>query len=248
MPTGVSGVERVLAEYLSFLELERRLSVRTRRAYERDVRACLAFLAGAGFGGLEGVRVRDLRAFLAQEALSRPSASSQSRATAALKSFFGFCEESEVVSRNPAAALRTPKKGGALPDVLDRHELRLLAVPDRANVWKRQFAGRRERDRLLLALLAYGGLRRSELLGLDWDDVDLDRRLLRVRHAKGGHQRVIPIHSGLVALFDAYLAVRLPLRDRALFVGVQGARLNGTQLAQTFRHYVRASGSGSESA
>ncbi len=95
--------------------------------------------------------------------------------------------------------------------MLDRAELsRLLDVPSREGVWTRVHAGKLERDRLLLALFAYGGLRRSELLGLDWDDVDLDRRLLRVRNAKGGRQRVVPIHPGLVPLFVDYAATRAP--------------------------------------
>jgi integrase len=71
--------------------------------------------------------------------------------------------------------------------VLDRRELaRLLAATARDDVWERHFVGKRERDRLLLALFAYAGVRRGELLGLDWDDVDLERRLLHVRKAKGG--------------------------------------------------------------
>jgi site-specific recombinase XerD len=65
---------------------------------------------------------------------------------------------------------------------------RLLAQPARDDVWERHFPGKPERDRLLLALMAYAGLRRSELLGLEWDDVDLSRRLLRVRKAKGDRQ------------------------------------------------------------
>ncbi len=95
--------------------------------------------------------------------------------------------ESEHLERDPAHVLRTPKKREALPDVLDRKELsRLPDVPVREGVWRRVRAGKVQRDRLLLAVFAYGGLRRSELLGLDWDDVDLDRRVLRVRNAKGG--------------------------------------------------------------
>ena len=104
--------------------------------------------------------------------------------------------------------------------------------------------GRRGTRPALLALLAYGGLRRSELLGLDWDDVDLSRRLVRIRKAKGGRQRTIPIHPALAPLFAEYYATRLPLTEQAVFVGVQGGRLNVTQLAQTFRHYVEASGVG----
>lgn len=105
-----------------------------------------------------------------------------------------------------------------MPDVLDRHELaRLLQAPDREDLWERDFPGRRERDRLILALFAYAGLRRSELIALDWDDIDLDRRLLRIRVAKGGRQRVVPIHPGLVPLLLAYLETRLPLgTERAL--------------------------------
>jgi integrase/recombinase XerC len=81
--------------------------------------------------------------------------------------------------------------------VLDRKELaRLLDVPVREGVWERVHAGKLERDRLLLALFAYARLRHSELLGLDCGDVDLDRRLIRVRDAKGGRQRVVPVHPG----------------------------------------------------
>ncbi len=162
---------------------------------------------------------------------------------AALRCFFRFCVESDYSERDPAHVLRTPKKREALPDVLDRKELsRLLDVPAREGVWTRLHAGKLERDRLLLALFAYGGLRRSELLGLDWDDVNLERRLIRVRNAKGGRQRVLPIHPGLVPLFLAYQATRTPLDDQALFVGVLGNRLSPTILANTFRRYAHAAG------
>jgi integrase len=59
--------------------------------------------------------------------------------------------------------------------------------------------------------MAYGGLRRSELLGLDWDDVDFSRRLLRIRNAKGGRQRTIPIHPRVAPLFAEYYVTRLAL-------------------------------------
>jgi site-specific recombinase XerD len=99
-----------------------------------------------------------------------------------------------------------------------------------------------ERDRLLLALFAYAGLRRAELLGLDWEDVDLQRRLIRVRRAKGGRQRVVPVHPALVPLFVDYLAIRMPLDEPALFTGIQGRRLSESVLARTFLHYARAAG------
>jgi integrase len=86
--------------------------------------------------------------------------------------------------------------------VLDSREFaRLLRAVERDDVWERHFVGKRERGRLMLALFAYAALRRSELLGLDWDDIDLERRLLHVRQAKGGRQRVVPIHPALESLF-----------------------------------------------
>ena len=231
-----------LDDFLRFCQVERRLAPETCRAYERDVSACLTFLRNDSLA-LRDARTADLRRFLVDESEHRPAPSSQARTVGAVRCFFRFCVENEYLDRDPAAVLRTPKKREALPDVLDLHELRrLLAVTERSDVWKRSHPGKRERDRLLLALMAYGGLRRSELLALDWDDVDLGRRLLRVRKAKGGRQRVVPIHPALVALFDDYLATRLPLTERALFTGVQGKRLSPTIMAMTFRRYATASG------
>ena len=232
-----------VADFLHYCRIERRLADLTCSAYERDVTACLRFLQAEGTTAWSEVRAPDLRRFLAAEAVRRPAPSSQARTVAALKCFFRFCVENEYLERDPALVLRTPKKREALPDVLDGRELgRLLRVTERADVWQRQRRGRRERDRLMLALFAYAGLRRSELLGLDWGDVDLERRLLRVRKAKGGRQRVVPIHPALVPLFVDYMAVRAGDTEPALFVGVQGNRLHYTQLGQVFRRYVSSSG------
>jgi integrase/recombinase XerC len=233
-----------LSDFVIFCRIERRLSELTCRAYERDVRACLTFLRDQeGVCALGDVRTPELRRFLADEAQRRPAPSSQARTVAALRCFFRFCVESEHLERDPAYVLRTPKKREALPDILDQRELtRLLDAPSREDVWQRRHAGKVERDRLLLALFAYGGLRRSELLGLDIDDVDLDRRLIRVRKAKGGRQRVVPIHPGLVPLFLAYARTRTAGDDPALFLGVLGRRLSPTILAGTFRRYTSVAG------
>jgi site-specific recombinase XerD len=230
-------------DFIHHCRVERRLAPLTCSAYERDVSACRTYLDGQGVGSWDEVSPAHLRRFLAAEAERRPAPASQARTVAALKGFFRFLAEGELIGRSPAAVLRTPKKREALPDVLDRHELeRLLAAVDRDDVWERHHPGKRERDRLLLALFALAGLRRSELLGLDWDDVELERRLLRVRHAKGGRQRVVAIHSALVPLFVDYLAIRSPLTEPALFTGVQGRRLSVGVMALTFRRCAREAG------
>jgi site-specific recombinase XerD len=230
-----------LTDFTHHCRVERRLAPLTCQAYERDVRACCEFMQVADIKTWPQVRLVDLRRFLAAEAEHRPAPASQARTVAALKGFFRFLLENETIDRNPAGRLRTPKKRETLPDVLDRRELeRLLCAVDREDVWERQHAGKRERDRLLLALFAYAGLRRSELLGLDWEDVDLEGRLLRVRRAKGGRARVVPIHPGLVPLLVAHLAVNP--EPGPLFRGVQGRRLSQTIMTQTFLRYARAAG------
>jgi site-specific recombinase XerD len=236
-------MRRELQDFLDYCRIERRLAPLTCSAYERDVGTCIAFLEREGLVTIGDVRPMHLRRFLAAESVRRPAPSSQARTVAALKCFFRFLMENEQIDRDPALVLRTPKKREALPDVLDKRELvRLLEVTGRDDVWKRNHDGKRERDRLLLAVFAYAGLRRSELLGLDWTDVDLERRLLRIRRAKGGRQRTIPIHPALELLFVDYLRVRANDPEPALFVGVQGKRLSQTILTQTFLHYVRAAG------
>ena len=207
--------------------------------------ACLGYLQGEGIEELSEVKVTHLRTFLASEQNTRPAVSSQARTTATLKLFFRFLVEEERLLRDPALPLRTPKKREVLPDVLTMGELeRLFAATGRDEIWERHFHAKPERDRLLLALMAYAGLRRAELVGLDWDDIDLSRRLLRVRKAKGGRQRTIPIHPALVPLIVDYYEVRRPLVELAIFIGVMGKRLHYTQLGQVFRHYVDAAGVG----
>lgn len=236
-------MQTALDDFLHYCRIERRLAPLTCSAYERDVTACLRFLGERGIDDLGLVRLPDLRAFLAEETKRRPAVGSQARTVAALKCFFRFPVENEYLERDPAQVLRTPKKREALPDVLDRRELaRLFETVERDDVWQRHFPGRHERDRLMLALFAYAGLRRSELLALDWSDVDLERRLLRVRNAKGGRQRTLPIHPALEPLFVDYLRVRVRDPEPALFTGVQGKRLSTTILAHTFRRYAHAAG------
>jgi len=141
---------------------------------------------------------------------------------------------------DPFLELQAPPKPRQESDWLTGEEF--AALLDAAEHPARGRPGLAECDQLVLLTLAMTGLRRSELLGLDCDDVDLDRRLIRVRNAKGGRQRVVPIHPGLVPLLVAYAATRTPTGDPALFVGVLGRRLSPTILTATFRRYTEAAG------
>ena len=232
-----------LSDVIIFCRVERRLADLTCKAYERDVRACLDFMCSQGMSALIEIHTPDLRRFLAEEATHRPSPSSQARAVAALRCFFRFCVESDYLERDPASVLRTPKKREALPDVLDRAELsRLLDMPGKG---RRVEAPPRRGGRARPSAAGAVRLQRPTPLGaagVNCDDVDLDRRLIRVRRAKGGRERVVPIHPGLIPLFLAHAAARPNTDDPALFLGVHGKRLTPTLMALTLRRYATASG------
>jgi integrase/recombinase XerC len=191
------------------------------------------------------VRPTHLRAFLADEASRPPAQSSQARATAALKSFFRFLVDDERLDRDPARPLRTPKKREALPDVLTMAELeRLLAAPRSRRASGSGTSGASPNATGWCSPCSPTPASvAASCSGSFWDDVDLTRRLLYVRRAKGGRQRVVPIHPALAPLFAAYYATRVPIAEQAVFVGVQGKR-STTQLGQVFRHYVASSGVG----
>jgi len=72
------------------------------------------------------------------------------------------------------------------------------------------------RDKLILSLLYYTGIRRSELLNLDWDDINLSMSTVTIRFGKGGKDRLIPLHRKVTELLDKYLDQRLPLKTDAL--------------------------------
>jgi integrase/recombinase XerC len=230
-----------LADFLRFCRSERRLAAMTCAAYERDVSACLEYLQGKGIG-LAEVRVTHLRAFLAEEQERRPAVSPGADNRGAEVLLPLPCRGGANRPRLGAAAADAEEAGGAARHVDDE---RARAPPRTARARRSLGAplpGQAGARSAAARLMAYGGLRRGELVGLDWDDVDLSRRLLRIRKAKGGQQRTIPIHQALAPLFAEYYATRLPLTEQAVFVGVQGNRLHYTQLGQVFRHYVDAAG------
>lgn len=99
-----------LSDFVVFCRVERRLAELTCKAYERDVRACLASLRAQGISVLVEVRTAHLRRFLADEATHRPAPASQARTVAAVRCFFRFCVESDYPERDPAHVLRTPKE------------------------------------------------------------------------------------------------------------------------------------------
>ncbi|HVN87880.1 MAG TPA: tyrosine recombinase XerC [Candidatus Binatia bacterium] len=228
------------------LRVERNASAHTVRNYVSDVRQFNAFLVAHQLcGGDErGVDVQQLdqmavRAFLV-DLLRRNRKSSAGRKLSAVKTFCRFLRRRGVIEHDPTAGVLTPKKDQQLPVHLTVDDVfRLLEAP-------RADTPDGVRDRALLEVVYSAGLRVSELVGLDWDDVDPKLELVRVR-GKGGKERIVPIGAKALAALDTYRA-RIPqlcrrlLEPQVVFLNRRGQRLTTRSVARLVDHYILTSG------
>jgi integrase/recombinase XerC len=196
-------VDRLIDRYLEHLELERSLSPHTLRAYRGDLDDFAGFLASETGPGTrvepQSVDTTAVRAFLASLARRGLSRKSQGRALSAVRGLLRYAAREGIVDSNVAAGIPTPKAPKTLPRHLRPHEIEaLLAAP------RTRTGPLARRDAALLELLYATGLRVSELVSLDWRDLDLDGRVLRVL-GKGGKERMVPFGRPAAATLSDWL-------------------------------------------
>ena len=239
-------------DFLRFLATERNDSPHTVKAYGRDLAGLEAFLDGY-YGGTAwtwaGVDRLAVRAYLADAAARGWSKRTMARALSAFRSFYRFLSVHHGVEVNPARASSIPKLEKRLPGYLDRGAMARLFDLAEARAAEGTFAS--ARDRAILELFYSTGMRLSELVGLDVEDVDLIADQARVR-GKGKKERLVPVGR------PAVLAVRqyLPGRDavmaargaerRALFLSARGRRLTPRTVQRIVRGFLDAVGEGAD--
>ena len=217
-----------LHEFLKYLSLNRNVSPHTVRAYDSDLRQFLVFLSQDRAKPPSSLRPIDLdvdavRGYLAMLYRMGRSRASAARKLAALRAFGRYLRREDVTVDEPAALVATPKQRQTIPAHLSEDEMsRLLEMPDTAAPLGR-------RDRAILELFYASGLRLSELVGLDLDNVNLSGRLVRVL-GKGNKERMVPFNT------SAADAIRRYLRDRAAIVAASGAQTDaGATVARRAR-------------
>jgi integrase/recombinase XerC len=192
-----------LDSFLEYLALNDNASAHTVRAYESDLSQFLTFLAAA-----VGKRRADLtpddfvhshiRAFLADLNKRGNSRSSAARKLAAVRAFGKHLRHEGEISGDPAALVGTPRQDHHLPAHLGEAEMsRLLETPDTSRSLGR-------RDRAILELFYASGLRLSELVGLDVEDLNLSSRTVRVM-GKGRKERLVPFNRSTEAALRSWL-------------------------------------------
>ncbi len=241
-----------VAEFLRFLGGERNDSPHTVKAYGRDLADFTEFLDDF-YGGTSwtwaGVDRLAIRGFLAHATRRGWSKRSSARALSAIRSFYKFLNLHHGIEVNPGRSAGTPKLERRLPQYLDRPAVEKLFALAETRAGDGSFAGLR--NRAMLEVFYSTGMRLSELVGLDVDDLDLVSDQARVR-GKGKKERLLPVGR------PAVLAVRkyLPGRDaavaakgadrRALFLSARGRRLTPRAVQRIVRGFLDAVGEGAD--
>lgn len=228
------GVER----YLHHLKVERRASEHTVRSYAHDLGLYCHYVQetqgeGSDIAKVDASRLRRYSAYLSGQGYAP---STVARRLASLRSFFRYLRRRGEVVSDPSVGLRNPKQPSRLPRLLRIDEVISLldAVPTDTLLGVR--------DRAMFETLYGGGLRVSELVGLNIDDVDGDQELARVR-GKGKRERLCPIGPMAVYWLAHWVRVRRPRgpADKALFLNKRGTRLTTRSIGRLLEgHLARA--------
>jgi len=239
-----AAIERLILDFLAYLELERGLSRNTLEAYRSDLLQFGEFLDRRGLSVVEA-RHSDLGAFLSELAAGvgerQPVAAATLRRKAAcLRSFYRYLRREGAIEYDPTAELRGPRKTQRLPRVLSRDEVaRLLREPKGTEP-------RPLRDRALLEIMYACGLRASETISLQLGDIDLEEGVLRAR-GKGSKERLVPIGRQAVAALRVYCLRGRPElvgagAETRLFVNRRGSGLTRQGLYEIVQGHARGAG------
>lgn len=215
-------------------------SPNTVKAYRTDLAAFVEWAGRLGLDGPTSVTRKVLRRYLAHLSTRGYATRSIARKASAVRRYFRFLHRTGAVAVDPSAGLSAPKGDGRLPRVLKDDELTTLLDQPPARVLDDDPLIRL-RDDALLEVLYGSGLRIAELCALQRDDIDLDRKLVRV-WGKGAKQRQVPLSAPAVVALVAWLDDGLPaLRgadtpDGAVFLNRRGKRLTPRDARRVLDH------------
>ena len=227
-------MEDYIAGYTAYLEKERHSSSNTVASYVRDVTQFARYLQEDEHLALPDCREEHVERYMSYMAGRGKSPASVARCVASLKSFYGYLLSRGEVERNPArntTPVRTERK---YPQILTGKEVELfLEQPQCVDA-------KGYRDHAMLELLYATGIRVSELIGLDLDDVNLPAAFLRC--ASRGRERIIPLYAGAVKALSDYIRdirpqIVLDSREQALFVNMNGERMSRQGFWKIIKYY-----------
>ena len=232
-------METIVNNFLKELEFERNFSSHTLRAYKVDILQFLSFLKKETcdcFEKVDNFLLRKFLAFLRDQGCSKTTIG---RKMASLRSLYKHLVKIGLLDHNPVTMVRIPKKEKKLPNFLDIKEIEtLLDTPDASNI-------KGLRDKAILETLYSSGMRVSELVCLNNDDVDTFSELIKVR-GKGRKERLVPIGQYATNAIKLYCEAKKSSKEitenSALFLNKFGNRLTARSVARLIDNYLKKTG------
>ena len=229
-------MKKQLAAFLDYLHYEKNASSHTLSNYRRDLIQFETYLSErtTSFDSADNVIIRGFLASLYQKRLKK---SSIARKLAAIRSFYQFCLQKKWVEENPAKVVSTPKQEKNVPSFLSEEETTaFLDIPPGKDPL-------RIRDRAMMELLYATGVRVSELVGMNLDDIHTGDRLIRVR-GKGKKERLVPFGKKAEDVLREYISSRYRIHDGeidkdALFLNNRGGRLSVRSVQRKVNYYLQ---------
>jgi integrase/recombinase XerD len=231
------GLRRAADSFEDYLRVERGASPRTISGYRRDLRGYLDSVARSGLTDVQSIKAKDVTDAMQRRSRTGVAPTTLNRWLAAVRHFHKFCVREGIAPSNPASLVDGPARGLALPKALAEDEVGAI-VEAAAGTSPPEL-----RDRAILELLYGAGLRVSELVGLDIDDVDLEDRSVRCI-GKGDKERIVPIGGPAVAAIRRYLREGRPAftsakrPSHALLLSARGQRLSRQSAWSCVKRYA----------
>ena len=236
---GATIVEKAVAKFIRSLQ-ERNASPHTVKAYTTDLAQFAEYVGPRDWGDIDHVLIRGYLSSLYERGLSKTSVA---RALAALRSLYRWLAQEGEVDQNPAALVATPKLPKKLPRVPTIEEVNVVldsGMPE--------CSAFNQRDLAILELLYGCGIRNSELIGINVDDIRWSNEVVLVR-GKGRKERYVPFGDSANAAVRAYLPLRQKIlgetkrvSERALLINLRGSRLTTRSVGRIVKQIAVANG------
>jgi len=227
-------MEALVQRFVNFLERDKRLSMNTLQSYRRDIEQYFLYLREINLQNIANSNKTTVITYLLYLQKKGRATSTISRNLASIRSFYQYIAKNKLIDQDPTAELESPKVEKKLPQILSPEEVELLLEQPQCVDLKGY------RDKAMLELLYATGIRVSELIQLDLQDLNIDMAYIRCN--KGSRERMIPIGSIAINAVKEYLSKSRPLLiqnndEKALFVNINGGRLTRQGFWKIIKQY-----------
>lgn len=228
-----SWYSKTLEKFLDYLKIEKNRSENTIRSYQTDIELLFEFLTSRGLSSFHEIQTEFIKEWIVSLKKNNISNTTISRRISSIKVFFNFLVKNNLIEINPTLKIIAPKLNKVLPNILGQKQAEQLLTQAAIYEVEEESQEVRIRDYAILEVLYSTGIRVSELVGLDVEDINFSNLTLKVL-GKGKKERFVPFGIPAREAIDKYLKdSRNSFNDKnsqALFLGLRGKRLNVRQV------------------